>query len=209
MSSPCRASLPIAAGHIQKIGDVIRDGKRRRQARRFDPEQIDEAADSVIVGPLNDEVAGGLSGRLNLRSDPRVAGLDRAVAQCRIIFSDSLVEHIGTPGIHVVIDLVDPFDIGTEPDLPAEVDRDVNAEAGFFRNRVDRTRKGRLADQRIVVALGVIGRRDELRVESREALISAASRPPTVSRIPSSPIRPEVTGEWKAIIVPFASASPW
>ena len=50
---------------------------------------------------------------------------------------------------------IDPFDVRPEARLPAEVERQVHAEAARLRHRIDQPRERRPAGQRVVVALGV------------------------------------------------------
>src|SRR5690348_13782188 len=50
---------------VEQPYDVIRDGKRRRQSRRFDPVQIHKARHAVVERTLDQEICGGLVGRRN------------------------------------------------------------------------------------------------------------------------------------------------
>src|SRR5262249_41681011 len=92
--------------------------------------------------------------------DSGVAGLQRTVLEGRPVFAHGSVELVGAMRVDAVVDAVDPFDVGTELGLAAEVDGDVHTESARHRHRVDQPGERRTAGQGEVVALGVVRGRD-------------------------------------------------
>ena len=132
------------------------------------PKRLTSPATPWSRGPSDQEVRGLLARSHDLRPDAGVAGRQPPVLETGPVFPDRGVEAVGAARVDVVADRVDPFDVGAEPRLAAEVDRDVNPEAGLVRHRVDEPRERRASDERVVVALGVIGRRHVRARKARE-----------------------------------------
>ncbi len=154
-----------AAG-ASAVDHRVADRQRAGQPGRFDAEEVDETRDAMVARPRHDEVRRLVLGPHDLRSDPGIARREPPVREPRPVLADRGVEAVGAARVDVVADRVDPLDVGSEARLAAEVDGDVHPEAGLVRHRVDEPRERRLPDERVVVALRVVGRRH---VRGREA----------------------------------------
>ena len=53
---------------------MVGDRERRRQARQFDPEEVDQPGDAVLARPLDHEILRGDRRRHDLRADAGIAG---------------------------------------------------------------------------------------------------------------------------------------
>src|SRR6185437_7704935 len=123
----------------------------------------------MLRRPLDDEIAGRLAGGDDLRPYAGIARLQRAVAQIGPVAADGGIKGIAAPGVDGVVDSVDPFDIGTEAGLAGEIERQVDAEPGLLRHRVDEMRERRLAGQGEIDATAKIVARDARRRDAGDA----------------------------------------
>src|SRR6266849_4596810 len=160
---------PVRASTAEKVAYVVADRKGRGQARGFDAEQVHQAGNTVVARTLDEEIARRLAARLELGPDTGISGLQGAVFQARPVAAYGVVEDLRAPGVDVVVDALDPFDVGPETRLAGEIEGQVHAEAGGFGRRVDEPGKGRAAREAEIIALAVVSRRDPLRGKSLDA----------------------------------------
>src|SRR5438874_9676243 len=100
----------------------MRSGPATRSRKDYEP------GDAVRCRPLHDKIGGGLIGAADLWADAGIARLQRAVAQPRPIAPHRIVEFVAAARINRIIDRLNPFDIGTKPRLPGEIERDMHPE---------------------------------------------------------------------------------
>src|SRR5436309_6021981 len=108
---------PVRASIAEKLEYRVSDRERRGQARRLDAEQIDEARDALVGRPLDEEVARGLAARLELGPESGIRGLQGAVLKARPVAAYGLVKNLRALRVDVIVDSLDPFDVGTETRL--------------------------------------------------------------------------------------------
>src|SRR5690606_39232173 len=113
------------------------DGEAGGEAGTLDAEQVDEAGDAVRVRSLNDEIGIGLAGSGKLRADAAVGRLQAAVGKARPVGADGAVKAVGAGRVDMIVDPVDPFDIGSEAGNAVQVQRQMDAEPTGLRDRVD------------------------------------------------------------------------
>ena len=80
---------------------------------------------------------------------------------------------LGARRVHLIVDVVDPFDVRAEARLAGHVEREVDAEPAGLRYRIDQARERRLLAAAEVIALGEISGRD---LFDRHALDDARRR---------------------------------
>src|ERR671918_1962307 len=137
--------------------NLLREHQRRREAGRFDREQVDEARYAMVARGLDQKIRGLRSPRHDLWPDAGIARLDGAVLEAGVVLPDRLIEARGASRIDVVVDAFDPFDVGAKAHLAPEIDRDMDAEPRPLRHRIDQMRERPRAGQGVVVALAEEG----------------------------------------------------
>src|SRR5712675_411433 len=145
---------------------MIADRQSGGQAGRFDAEQVDEAGNTVVGRGLDKEIARRLAARLELGPDSRIRRLQCAVLQVRPVAAYGVVENFRAARVDVVIDSLDPFDVGAETRLASQIESQVHAEPGGLGRRVDQPGKRRAARKAEVISLAVISGRDPFRGKS-------------------------------------------
>src|SRR5712691_13001142 len=105
---------PVRASIAKKLAYSVADRERRGEARRFDAEEIDEARNAVVGRALDEEVARRFAPRPHFRPDPGISGLQSAVFQSRPVAAYGLVKDFRAPRVDVIVDSLDPFDVGAE-----------------------------------------------------------------------------------------------
>src|SRR5688500_18586983 len=115
----------------------IRDRETRGQSWRLDAIEMHLTRQAVDLRPVDAEVGGGRAGRLDLWPDACIGGLQSAIAQIWPVGADGGVERITAPWVDIVVEAVDPFDIGAEACLSREVQCQMDAEPRCFRHRID------------------------------------------------------------------------
>ena len=106
-----------------------------RQSRRFDPVEVDQPGHAVDFGALRAEIDGRFLGSANLRPDPGIARLRRAIPQLGPVGADRGIECIAARRIDRVINRSNPFDIRAKARLTCEIEGDVDAEPTRRRDR--------------------------------------------------------------------------
>src|ERR1700722_18112170 len=132
----------------------IRNRQARRQPWRLDPEQVDQPRDAMILFRLQEKIRGRAARPRDLRPDAGIGRLQRVLRQAWPISSDGGIEGGRPPGIDVIIDRVDPFDVRSEFGLSREIEGGMHAEAACGRHRIDEAGEGRAPAQGKVIALG-------------------------------------------------------
>src|SRR2546426_5882210 len=147
------------ASIAEQVAYSVADRERRGEARRLDAEEIDEARDAVVGRALDEEIARGLAARLELGPDSGIGGLQGVVLQVRPVAAYGLVKNFRAPRVHVIVDSLDPLDVGAETRLAGQIEGQVHAETRGLGRRVDQPGKGGAARKAEVVALAVVGGR--------------------------------------------------
>ena len=220
-TSPChRHALPASARTFSaRASEAVRPGDSM-------PKRLISPGDAVLRRPLDREILRRRALRHDLGPNAGIARLQRAVLQRRPVFAHGGVELVGAVRIDRVVDARDPFDIGPELRLAAEIDGDVHAEPARHRDGIDQAREGRAASQGEIVSFGVIRGRDAIgwhaidfsrqrrrmqagRIDHQPARgASSARRRRPRARCRRRSRAPRSTGLKKASIAPLASASP-
>src|SRR5207237_7954545 len=117
---------------------------------------------ALCCTPIRVKTGGGPCVASDLQSDAGIARLQRAIAPPRPISPHRIVEFVAAAGINRIIDRLDPFDIGTKPRLPSEIERDMHPEPARHRHGIDKPSKRRLAAQREINSAPELGRLDTL-----------------------------------------------
>src|SRR5882762_2927693 len=154
------------ASTANELPHMIADRQRGGQARRFDAEQVDEARNAVVSRALDNEIARRPAARLELGPDSGIRRLQCAVLQDRPVAAYGVVENLRAARVDVVVDSLDPFDVGAETRLAGQIEGQVHAEPGGLGRRVDQPGKRRAARKAEVVSLAVISGRDPFRWKS-------------------------------------------
>src|SRR5437773_2905394 len=115
------------ASIAEKLEHSVSDRERRGEARRLDAEQIDEARDAVVGRPLDEEIARGLAARVELGPDSGIGGLQGAVLKARPVAAYGLVKNLRALRVDVIVDSLDPLDVGTETRLAGQIEGQVHA----------------------------------------------------------------------------------
>ena len=135
----------------------------------------------MCVRALDHEIRSVRSLGVDFRAYPRVSGVKGTVGQTFPILADGFVKQLTPGGVDGVIDLVDPFDIGAEFDLSAQIDGDVYTQsAQRVGHRIDQACERRFATPqseinttREILAGDAVGgnaldaARDRLRIKAR------------------------------------------
>src|SRR5437879_2284236 len=157
------------ASIAEKLEHRLADRERCGEARGLDAEEIDEARDAVVGRALDEEIARRLAARLELGPDSGIRGLQGAVREARPVAAYGAVEGRRALRVDVVVDSLDPFDVGTETRLAREIEGQVHSETGGLGRGVDQPGKRRAARKPEVIALAVVLRRDAFRGKSLDA----------------------------------------
>src|SRR5881396_2887729 len=160
---------PVRASIAEKLEHGVSDRERRGQARRLDAEQIDEARDAVVGRPLDMEIACRLAARLELGPDSGIGRLQGAVLQARPVAAYGAVENLRAPRVDVIIDSLDPFDVGAETRLAGQIEGQVHAETRSLGRRVDEPGKRRASRKAEIASLAIVSRRDPFRRKPLDA----------------------------------------
>ena len=142
-----QAASTSAAAARKAAGHLLGDRQRRGQARRLDAEQIYQPGHAVLGRPLDDEVGPGFARAAELGPDAGIGRLQRAIGQPRPIATDGVGEGRGARRVDTVVFGAafgerDPLHVGAEAHLSAEIERDMHAQPGLVRHRVDQPREG-------------------------------------------------------------------
>src|SRR5207248_2927273 len=159
--SQMRSPLGVALC-FRQFADVVRDRERGGQSRGFYSEQIDQAADAMILRPLDDEVLCRNRWWDDLRPNSRIARHQRAIRQRRPVAPDRRVEPLRSRRIDGIIDLLDPLHIGPKPGLSRHVEREMDTKPAGPRHWIDQVRKWRPRAAAEVISFGKIGLRYQL-----------------------------------------------
>src|SRR5437762_7180067 len=119
---------PVRASTAEQVAYRLADRERCGEARGLDAEEIDEARDAVVGRALDEKIAGRLAARLELGPDSGIRGLQGAVREARPVAAYGAVENLRAPRVDVIVDPLDPFDIGTETRLAGQIEGQVHAE---------------------------------------------------------------------------------
>src|SRR5215472_13473392 len=103
----------------------------------------------------DDKVCRRLLRPADLGADTGIARLQGAVPNARPIGTDCGVELVAAPRIDRVVDGVDPFGIGTEAGRAAHIERQMHAEPGMLRNRINEALERRPTSEREIDAAAV------------------------------------------------------
>src|SRR5450432_818884 len=102
---------------------------------------MDQPRQTVIGGALDPEVARGLPGTGEFGPYAGIIGGKRAIRQAGPVSPDRGVEVLSPAWRHVVIDFIDPFDVGTKAKTTAKIERHVDAQTALNWRRIDQPRK--------------------------------------------------------------------
>ena len=91
----------------------------------------------MLAWALHDKVLHGDCRRHDFGPDAGIARLQAAIRKARPVAADRTVEALGARRINIVVDRLDPLDIGSEFRLPAEIERQMHAEAAGLGNGID------------------------------------------------------------------------
>ncbi|EHK53979.1 hypothetical protein MAXJ12_27473, partial [Mesorhizobium alhagi CCNWXJ12-2] len=75
--------------HLYQLPNMIGQSQRRRQAWRFNPEQMDQARNAVTVAAFNGKILSWRSGRHDFRTNSRVAWEQPRILETRPVAPDS------------------------------------------------------------------------------------------------------------------------
>src|SRR5262249_4409314 len=131
-----RRAAPSAA-EVDEAGHAAGDGLAGGDAGRLDAEEGDEPRRAVRPRPLDDEGAERLAAALALAADAGVVRLEIVVADDGQVTPQRRAEARRLGRIDVVADAIDVLDVRPGEELAAEIERDVDAEAGVDRRGVD------------------------------------------------------------------------
>src|SRR6267378_3015495 len=148
---------------------TVADRQGGGQARRFDAKQVHEAGDTVFGWALDKEIACRLAARLELGPDSGIGRLQGAVLQARPVAAYGAVKNLRAPRVDVIIDSLDPFDVGPETRLAGQIEGQVHAETRSLGRRVDQPGKRRASREAEIIAFAVVRRRDPLSGKSLDA----------------------------------------
>src|SRR5258705_8996122 len=151
---------PVGASIAEQVAYSVADRQSGGQARRFDAEQVHQARNAVVARTLDKEIARRLAARLELGPDSRIRRLQCAVLQVRPVVAYGVVENLRAPGVDVVVDSLDPFDVGAETRPAGQIEGQVHAEPGGLGRGIDQPGKRRAARKAEVISLAVISGRD-------------------------------------------------
>lgn len=106
---------------------------------------------------LDQEIGSRLAGARELRPNAGVGWLHRAVGQAGPVLANSCIKALGAARVDVVVDRIDPFNVGPEAHLAAKIERHVDAGPRFVPHRIDKARKRNvLARWQIPVSRGTL-----------------------------------------------------
>src|SRR5256885_10990122 len=134
---------PVRASTAEQVAYRVADRERSGEARGLDAEEIDEARDAVVGRALDEEIARRLAARLELGPDSGIRGLQGAVREARPVAAYGAVEGRRALRVDVVVDSLDPFDVGTETRLAGQIEGQVHPETGGLGRGVDHPGKRR------------------------------------------------------------------
>src|SRR5262245_6531712 len=97
----------------------------------------------MYLGAVNSKVGDRLALRVDLRSHPRVVGMQPIDLKARIVAADEIEKLVELFRPKTVVDVGRPLDVGPELTAPADVDGGVEAEPGAVRHGIDVPFEGR------------------------------------------------------------------
>ena len=113
---------------------------------------MDEAAQAVLGRAINDEILGCLTGTGELRAYARIIRDQGTVGEIRPVPPNGHVERCASPRVDLVIEAIDPFDIGSEAHPAREVEGKMDTEAALDWSWIDQPTEGRPAKAAEIVA---------------------------------------------------------
>src|SRR6185295_3747461 len=124
----------------------------------------------MLVGRIDAKVGGRLGGSCKFGTDPCIGRRESAIAQSWPVSADGFIERGGSGDVHLVVDFINPFDVGTEAHLPGEVEGCMDAEPCSGGHRIHQSSKWRSAETIEVVALGEVATWNAFSWKVRDAL---------------------------------------
>ena len=108
----------------------------------------------MMLRSCDDEVREGLVGSVQLRSDAAIGRREFAARDTRPELQAGLGKLRHDLVRHAIVELVDPFDVGTKADPPGQVQRDMGPKRTRHRNGIDQMTERRASRHRTIIALG-------------------------------------------------------
>ena len=154
---------------MRQFSDVLADRERGGEAWGFDAEEIDDVGDAVVAGAVDAEVGGGFARAGDFWADACVGWDELAVGELGPEAADCRVEALGSIDVDVVVERFDPFDVGAKTRLICQIDREVNAQAAGFGDRIHEVMEISPPRKPEVMPAGVVRRRHVLLRKSFDA----------------------------------------
>ena len=83
----------------KRANDRLGDGERAREPGRFNPEQVYQTAQPVVLWGLDDEIRSGLARPAELGPNSGIIGHQRAIGEPGPIGPNPRIERVGAPRV--------------------------------------------------------------------------------------------------------------
>src|ERR1700736_5718462 len=117
----------------KRANDRLGDGERAREPGRFNPEQVYQTAQPVVLWGLDDEIRSGLARPAELGPNSGIIGHQRAIGEPGPIGPNPRIERVGAPRVDVIGFVLDPFDIRAEAHPPGKVEGHMGTQSAIDR----------------------------------------------------------------------------